>query len=338
MKPIIVTGGAGYIGSHVAKQLAQSDFLPICLDNLSTGYREAVKWGPLEVGDLQDKAFVSKVLTSYKPLAVMHFAASCYVNESEKKPYKYYKNNVLTTLNLLEAMKENHVKRLIFSSSCATYGTPTVVPIHEMVEQRPINTYGKTKLICEQMIHDASKSEGLQSVILRYFNAAGADLDEEIGESHNPETHLIPLILRALLEERPIQVFGSDYPTQDGTAVRDYVHVQDLATAHVQALLFLMESKESIICNLGLGKGYSIKQVITACEQILHKKACIELRERRAGDPAILVADASYARKKLGWEPALSDLSTLINSAAGWQRKLLAEKVTDLPIKAGCKV
>ncbi len=324
MQPVIVTGGAGYIGSHVAKELAQSNFVPVCLDNLSTGYQEAVKWGPLEVGDLNDNAFISKVLKNYEPLAVMHFAASCYVNESEENPYKYYKNNVLTTLNLLEAMKENHINRLIFSSSCATYGSPTVIPIHEGVDQRPINTYGKTKLMCEQMIQDAVRSEGLQSAILRYFNAAGADLEGEIGESHSPETHLIPLVLQALLEERPVQIFGSDYPTQDGTPVRDYVHVQDLAKAHVQALLFLLKSKESITCNLGQGKGYSIKEVITACEQILNRKAPIELQERRVGDPAVLVADAMYAQKKLGWKPVFSDLPNLIHSALNWQLKLMS--------------
>lgn len=322
MQTVLVTGGAGYIGSHVSKVLYQRGFFPACFDNLSTGHRASVKWGPLVVGDLRDKSAILKVCEKYNPFAVMHFAASCYVEESMKTPLKYYENNVMSTLNLLQVMEEFSIDKMIFSSSCATYGIPSKVPIKESALQQPINIYGRTKLICEQMITDWAKVFGFSAVILRYFNVAGADVEGEIGESHFPETHLIPLALRAILSEKPVIIYGNDYATPDGTAIRDYVHVLDLAEAHVRALQFLMKSGGIHAFNLGAGKGYSVQDIVSAAQRIIGKTADIAVRPRRAGDPPVLTADPSYAEAVLGWKPQFSELSLLLQTALNWQQTL----------------
>lgn len=321
-KPVLVTGGAGYIGSHTCKILAQSGFLPVTYDNLVYGHEWAVKWGPFIEGDLADKELLSKTIEDFKIHSVIHFAAYAYVGESMQEPDKYFRNNVINTLNLLEVLREKSIRNIVFSSTCATYGLPDTVPMDENHRQNPVNPYGESKLFIEKALHWHDVAYGLKSVVLRYFNAAGADPDTEIGEDHDPETHLIPLIIQSALGQRPhVEIFGTDYATADGTAIRDYIHVSDLADAHVRALQYLQNGSESIALNLGTGTGSSVREVITAVE----KNACcsVPFKEspRRAGDPPALVADAARAKQILGWEASYSDLNFLIKTALDWAKK-----------------
>ena len=319
---VLVAGGAGYIGAHACKALANAGFEPIVVDDLSSGHAEAVRWGPLVEFDLSDHAALPGVIADSGAKAVMHFAAFLNVGESVQMPAKYYANNVVNTLALLDAMRETDLETIVFSSSAATYGTPERMPMPEDHPQRPINPYGETKLAVERALHWYGQAYGLRWAALRYFNAAGADPDGEIGEAHDPEFHLIPLVLEAGLGKRPpVKVFGTDYPTPDGTAVRDYVHVTDLADAHVRALKHLLDGGDSIAANLGTGHGYSVRQVLDAAGAALGSPVPFEDAPRRAGDPPELVADPSLAMKTLGWSPAMSDLQSILETAAAWHRR-----------------
>ena len=272
-KTILVTGGAGYIGSHTCKALSHAGYTPVTYDNLVYGHRWAVKWGPLEIGDISDRDRLDEVIRVYQPEGVIHFAAYAYVGESVKKPAKYYRNNVAGTLTLLESMHANGVNKIVFSSSCATYGVPEKTPISEEEPQFPVNPYGASKLMVEQMLKDFDSAYGIHFFSLRYFNAAGADLDTEIGESHDPETHLIPLILDAAIgRSSHVQIYGNDYGTPDGTCIRDYIHVVDLANAHIYALDYLRAHNDSQVVNLGVGIGHSVKEVINTAELVTNKK------------------------------------------------------------------
>jgi UDP-arabinose 4-epimerase len=318
---ILVTGGAGYIGSHACKALALAGYLPVTYDNLATGHEWAVKWGPLERGDILDRGRLNGVIASYRPSAIMHFAAFAYVGESVSDPGKYYRNNVAGSLTLLEAARDHGIDQIVFSSTCATYGIPDRLPITEDTPQGPINPYGASKLMVERMLVDFGAAHGLRSIALRYFNAAGADPANEIGEAHDPETHLIPLVLDAASGRRPnITVFGTDYETSDGTCVRDYIHVTDLADAHLKALGSLVAGSSSAAYNLGSGKGFSVQAVIDAAERVAKLKVPVERGPRRHGDPAELVADSSKARVGLGWQPKLANLSEMIETAWAWHQ------------------
>ncbi|HLY63784.1 MAG TPA: UDP-glucose 4-epimerase GalE [Terriglobia bacterium] len=317
---VLVTGGAGYIGSHTAKALAASGFEPIVLDDFSTGHRWAAKWGKLIEGGLDNADFISQIIKEHRISAVIHFAASLLVGESMVQPQKYFWNNVVNTLRLLDAMLETGVKHIVFSSSAAVFGIPEKVPIPEDHPLRPINPYGETKVMTERAMHWYGSAYGLRSVALRYFNAAGADPQGEIGEYHHPETHLIPLVVQATLGKRSfVEVYGTDYATPDGTAIRDYIHVTDLAEAHVLALRYLMDGGESTAMNLGTSRGYSVREVIAAVERCAagHK---VPFRDapRRQGDPPSLVADARRAGKVLGWQPRFSDIDTIVETAWKW--------------------
>lgn len=326
MVAVLVTGGAGYIGSHTAKALARAGFEPIVLDNLSMGHRWAVKWGPLIEGDLSDEALLRDVIKKYKVQAVMHFAASAYVGESMTDPRRYFQNNVVNTLKLLEAQIEMGVGSIVFSSTCATYGVPHTPLIAEDHVQNPVNPYGESKLFVERALHWFGQAYGLRWVALRYFNAAGADLDGDIGELHEPETHLIPLVIEAALGLRPhVQVFGTDYDTPDGTAVRDYIHVTDLAGAHVRALQLSLSQDVSSALNLGTGNGYSVREVIKSVEEVSGRQVPFRDATRRPGDPAQLIADPRRANALLGWIPKHSDLETIVESAWKWFSSRLAE-------------
>ena len=316
---ILVTGGAGFIGSHACKALAAAGFRPVVFDNLSMGHRHAVKWGPLVVGDVGDAEALRRVFGDYSIAGVLHFAASAYVGESVGVPLRYYRNNVATTMTLLEVMVEAGVPPLVFSSSCATYGTPTEVPIPVSHEQRPINPYGWTKLMGEQMIRDAGHAHGLRSVILRYFNAAGADPDGDLCEEHDPETHLIPLAIDAALGRRPpLRIFGTDYPTPDGTCIRDYIHVSDLADAHVAALRELLGGGASRIRNLGTGRGHSVREVVEAVGRAAGMPVPTEMHPRRAGDPAELAAVADSGTSSGFRFPDLQEIvETAVRSRGG---------------------
>ena len=321
-KTIIVTGGAGYIGAHCCKALAVAGYRPIVVDNLVYGHREAVRWGPLEQGDIADGAFVDCVLACHRPAAVIHFAAYAYVGESVTDPGKYYRNTVAGTLSLLEAMHRAGMDKLVFSSTCATYGIPTSVPIREDSPQHPINPYGRTKLMVEQMLGDFQAAHGLNAIALRYFNAAGADPEGETGERHDPETHLIPLALDAVAGTGPaLTVNGDDYDTPDGTCVRDYIHVTDLADAHVRAMSRLLGGGSSDRINLGTGTGSSIREVLEAVSRIAGRGVPHSFGPRRPGDPPVLVADPSRAGKVLGWTPHHSDLETIVQTAWAWHRR-----------------
>jgi len=318
---ILVTGGAGYIGSHACKALAQAGYTPVTFDNLVYGHEWAVKWGPLEVGDIGDAERIRAVMREYKPLAVMHFAAYAYVGESVEDPAKYYHNNVTGTLTLLDAMRGEDIEKLVFSSTCATYGEPLHIPMREDHPQAPINPYGWTKLMIERAMQDYSMAYGLRGVALRYFNAAGADADREIGEDHDPETHLIPLVLQAAARRRrDITIFGDDYDSLDGTCIRDYIHVTDLADAHVKALDYLNHHDGFDAFNLGNGNGFSVKEVITTAEQVVGKHIPQRIAPRRAGDPPCLVGDAGRAREVLGWQPRYTDLATILRTAWEWEK------------------
>lgn len=326
---ILVTGGAGYIGSHACKALAHAGHQPIVRDNLSTGHREAVRWGPLVVGDIRDEVSLDEAFTEHRPELVMHFAALAYVGESVRSPADYYETNVTGSLRLLEAMRRHNVMRIVFSSSCATYGQPDRLPISETTPQRPINPYGFTKLAGERMLADYQRAYGLQWVALRYFNAAGADPDGELGEEHDPETHAIPLAIHSALGLRgPFQVFGSDYLTRDGSAVRDYVHVSDLANAHLLAIGHLARGGESRAFNLATGEGVSVLDIVRAASQATGRSVPIELSDRRPGDPEALYATGEQAREVLGWRPRYVGVDEMVETAAKWfMRNRAAEGV-----------
>ena len=321
-KTVLVTGGAGYIGSHACKALAQAGYSPITLDNLVYGHREAVRWGPLVEGDLADRALLASTLRRYAIEAVMHFAAFAYVGESMAKPELYFRNNVANSLGLIDVMREAGVRRFVFSSSCATYGVPESVPIREDMPQRPVNPYGESKLMVERMLHWQGVAHGLQHASLRYFNAAGADAEGETGEHHEPETHLIPLVLDVAAGRRAaIEVYGTDYPTPDGSAIRDYIHVSDLAAAHVLALKHLERGGASTALNLATGTGHSVREVIGAAERVTGRPIARREAPRRPGDPPALVADAARAGALLGWKPVQSDIDTIIATAWAWHRR-----------------
>lgn len=316
---ILVTGGAGYIGSHTCKALARVGYLPVTYDNLVYGHEWAVKWGPLERGDVQDRGRLAEVIARWRPRAAIHFAAYAYVGESVSDPAKYYDNNVNGTLSLLEALRGGGIDQLVFSSTCATYGVPERSPIEEDHAQDPVNPYGRSKHMIEQILRDYGHAYGLRSIALRYFNVAGADPDGELGEDHDPETHLIPLAIETALGRRDtLQIFGDDYPTPDGTAIRDYIHVVDLAAAHARALQLLERGGASIACNLGTGRGYSVREVVSAVERVTGRKVNAHIAPRRAGDPPALVAAPGRAHKLLNWQPICSDLNTIVWSATRW--------------------
>lgn len=319
MHNILVMGGAGYIGSHTVKHLAQSGYRCIVADNLVYGHREAVSVPDFEKADLLDKASLERVFDKYQIDAVVHFAAFTYVGESVENPQKYYQNNVEGTLNLLEVMLKHNVKKIVFSSTCATYGNPQYMPLDEKHVQNPINAYGRTKFFIEQIFNDYERAYRLKHIALRYFNAAGCSADGEIGESHNPETHLIPLVLKAIKGERDvIKVFGTDYDTPDGTCIRDYIHVEDLALAHRLALEKLDEFSGCI--NLGTGIGTSVKEIIEAAEKVTGKKCPVEYGERRAGDPAKLYAANTMAKEVLGWQPKYTKIEDIVATAWRWEQ------------------
>ena len=321
-KKILVTGGAGYIGSHTCKLLAHQGYEPVVFDNLVYGHEWAVKWGPFEKGDLLDKHRIAQVMSKYAPQAVIHFAAYAYVGESVEIPGKYYENNVYGTLNLLEAMRAADVRRIVFSSTCATYGIPTKIPIPEDHPQVPINPYGASKMMVERIIDDYEQAYGIRSVVLRYFNAAGADPDAEIGEDHDPETHLIPLILDVALGRREqVAIYGADYDTPDGTCIRDFIHVIDLGDAHLRALNHLHSNGKSLKLNLGNGHGSSVREVIDQAEKVTGRSINTMVAGRRSGDPPRLVGDATRARKSLGWEPKYGRLETILQHAWHWHQK-----------------
>jgi UDP-glucose 4-epimerase len=318
---VLVTGGAGYIGSHAVAALLEKGEQVVIIDNLYQGHKEAVLGGKLYVGDLRDAAFLAQVFQENEIDGVIHFAANSLVGESMKDPGKYYHNNVYGTLCLLDQMKKASVSRIIFSSTAATYGEPERVPIDEYDRTLPTNTYGETKLAMEKMIRWFDVAHGIKSVSLRYFNAAGAHESGRIGEDHSPETHLVPLVLQVALGQREyISVFGEDYPTEDGTCVRDYVHVSDLADAHILALERLRQDGESAVYNLGSGHGYSVKQVIEISREVTGHPIPVKYEARRAGDPAVLVASSDRARKELGWNPCRDQLETIISSSWNWHR------------------
>lgn len=325
---ILVTGGAGYIGSHCVLALLKEDFTVHIFDNFSTGHKETVetlkKYGTLTYseGDLQNKTDIKKVFENNKIDAVVHFAAFSQVGESVKNPQKYYQNNVCGTLNLLEAMLENDVKKIVFSSTAATYGEPVYTPIDENHPQLPINPYGQTKLMIERIMDDYDKAYGLKSVRLRYFNVAGADSDGRVGEWHTPETHLVPNILKSSFGDgKTFEMYGDDYDTKDGTCVRDYINVEDLAQAHILALKYLNNGGETNFFNLGTQEGTTVKEVFDVCEQVIGKSIPVKKMPRREGDPAILVADNTKAKNELGWEPKNS-FEHSVKTAYEWEIKL----------------
>jgi UDP-arabinose 4-epimerase len=319
MKTILVTGGAGFVGSHACKALARAGYLPVVFDNLEYGHEWAVKWGPLERGDLRNAHDLARVFTARRPWAVMHFAAYAYVGESVTAPAKYYDNNIGGTAKLVAACAAHGCGHFVFSSTCATYGVPARLPLTEESPQQPVNPYGYTKLVVERLLKDAEAAHGMRYVALRYFNAAGADPDGEIGESHTPETHLIPLVLLAAMGRRPqVKLFGNDYPTPDGTCVRDYVHVSDLAEAHVAAIEWLAAGKPSEAFNLGNGRGFSVAEVVKAAEKVTGRPVPAEMCARRPGDPPVLVSDSGKAHRRLGWTPKFPDLDDQIRHAWAW--------------------
>lgn len=326
-RTILVTGGAGYIGSHVCYLLKKQGWNPVCFDNFSTGHRWAVKYGPLVEGDLLNQIDIKQAIKDYKPLAVMHLASFIQVGESVKDPLKYYQNNVTGMINLLEAMKNENAPYLIFSSSAAVYGNPLTYPINEDHPCQPINPYGHTKLMAEQMLADCSKAYGIQSVSLRYFNAAGAYPEENLGEAHEPETHLIPLMIQAAQKDKELEafeIFGQDYETADGTCLRDYVHVIDLANAHLKALEYLKSGGKTLSLNLGSGKGTTNLEMIRLIEKLFTVKLSFDYAERRLGDPAKLVSSYKIAQDILGWCP-MYNVEDILKDAWQWHQKVINE-------------
>jgi UDP-arabinose 4-epimerase len=321
METVLVTGGAGFIGSHTCKALAAQGFLPVAFDDLSKGHAELVRWGPLEQGDILNSAHLDAAFAHHRPGAVIHFAALAYVGESALAPLSYYRVNVEGLVNVVEAMHRHGCGSIVFSSSCATYGIPDVLPITESAPQRPINPYGRSKLFGEQILGDArAAAPPLRIAMLRYFNAAGADPEGELSERHDPETHLIPLAIDAATGKGPpLQIFGTDYPTADGTCERDFIHVTDLAAAHVEALSHLNAESSSLTLNLGTGSATSVRTVIGTVERVTGRPVPLLAAARRPGDPPILVADASLARRAIGFKPRFSDLDTIV--ATAWRAR-----------------
>ena len=318
MQPILVTGGAGFIGSHTSKALATHGFHPIAFDNLSRGHRETVQWGPFVQGDILQPADLDRVFELYQPKSVIHFAALAYVGESVAQPLAYYQNNVSGLINVLDAMMRHSADTIVFSSSCATYGIPDTLPIAENARQQPISPYGQSKLMCEQILKHAAAAHNLRIALLRYFNACGADPDGELSERHDPETHLVPLAIDAASGRGPpLQIFGADYPTTDGTCERDFVHVSDLAAAHVAALRHI--GAETLTLNLGTGRAYSILEIVSGIERVTGRQVPVIHAGRRPGDPATLVADPSQAKRLLDFRPKYSDLETIIETT--WQSR-----------------
>lgn len=319
MASILVTGGAGYIGSHACKALAAAGHLPITFDNLSRGHADLVQWGPLVRGDILDPPALGDAFRRYQPTAVIHFAGLAYVGESFSEPARYYKTNVSGMVNLLEAMLGNGTNKIVFSSSCTTYGIPDSLPISENAQQRPISPYGRSKLMCEQILKDVASSHKLSFAIFRYFNACGADPSGKIAERHNPETHLIPLAIDAATGNgAPLQIFGADYATSDGTCERDFIHVSDLASAHVEAIGHL--GKTSFELNLGSGRAHSVLQVVAAIERVTGKTVPVTWGPRRPGDPPVLFSDPTFAQRVLHYRPQFSDIDTIIETA--WRSRL----------------
>lgn len=319
---ILVTGGAGYIGSHICKALAQAGYSPITLDNLSNGNQWAVRWGPLEKADIADPVKVAELIRQYNIESVIHCAAYAYVGESMRNPGKYFENNVSKSIKMLDTLIDNGVRHLVFSSSCAVYGIPESLPINEKTPKSPVNPYGESKLFIEKALEWYYRAHGMSSISLRYFNAAGADPDAEIGEWHDPETHLIPLVISAALGEREnFEIFGADHATRDGTAVRDFIHVTDLAEAHVLALKKLWAGSDNTCLNLGSGVGYSVRDIIDAVEKVCQSSVPTQNNLPRPGDPAVLVAQPDLAAQYLDWQPRYSDLETIIRTAWKWQVK-----------------
>ncbi len=320
MLKVLITGGAGYIGSHVVKALGEKGYDLLIVDNLSNGHREAVLYGKLAIGDIGDKEFIKKVVSEFAPDVVMHFSAFIEVGISVKEPLSFYKNNVIGTLNLLEVLIENKIDKFIFSSTAAVYGIPDNIPIPEEHRINPINPYGKTKAVIEKALEDFSRAYNFKYVSLRYFNASGADPSGKIGESHTPETHLIPLVLQtAKGEKETIRIYGTDYPTEDGTCIRDYIHVNDLADAHILAMEYLVKGGESDVFNCGYGYGYSVREVIETAKKITGKNFKVIEYKRREGDPPILVADSKKLKEKLNWKPKYDNLETIIKTAWNWE-------------------
>jgi UDP-glucose-4-epimerase GalE len=329
---VLVTGGAGYIGSHTAKVLAQSGFQPVVIDNLLRGHREAVQWGPLIEGDVGDRATLEKVFAQYPIQAVLHFAAYAYVGESMQSPDLYFRNNVLNSLNLLDTMRACGVGSMVFSSTCATYGDPLKIPISEDHIQQPVNPYGESKRMVERLLHWYGCAFGLRSVALRYFNAAGADPDGQIGEDHHPETHLIPLAISAAMGLiNALEIYGTDYQTPDGTAVRDYLHVTDLGEAHVAALRYLEAGGSSTAVNLGTGRGYSVREVTAMVERVSGQKVPVREVGRRPGDPPCLIADATKSAELMHWRPRHSSLQEIVQTAWDWKTKSLKNEAITRP-------
>jgi len=325
MASIIVTGGAGFIGSHVCKALAAAGFHPVAYDNLSRGNRAAVQFGPLEVGDINDTANLVDVMKRHQAVGVIHMAALAYVRESVLDPLAYYSNNVTGSTRLIAAMRDAGVKPIVFSSTCATYGEAREVPITEAHPTMPINPYGASKLMVERILADAEPAHGIRSVALRYFNAAGSDPDGQIGEWHAPETHVIPLCLMAARGEiEAFSLLGDDHATPDGTPLRDYIHVSDLADAHVLALKYLLDGGESRVMNLGVGRGYSVREVIAAVEKVTGLSVPVKVLDRHPADPPSLISDGQTAREVLGFSPRFPDLETMVSNAWSWRQKALA--------------
>jgi UDP-glucose-4-epimerase GalE len=326
---VIVAGGAGYIGSHMVRMLRDSGWRPVVVDNLATGYADAVRADEFRQGDIGDRAFMSEVIREFQPQVVMHFAASSLVGESMQHPAKYWRNNLLQTMSLLDTMLEHGVQQFIFSSTAATYGTPVQVPIPESHRTEPINPYGHSKLAVEHLLQDYSAAHGMRSISLRYFNAAGAHPDGSLGERHEPETHLIPLVLQVASGRRPfISRFGSQHATPDGSCVRDYIHVQDLCSAHLLALKALQAGAATNVYNLGNGLGHSVNQVIEAARRVTGHPIPMRDDPPRAGDPPSLVADAQRARSELGWTPQYEDIETIIAHAWLWEQRMQASAPT----------
>jgi len=319
--PILVTGGAGYIGSHVCKSLAAKGYLPVSYDDLSSGNENSVKWGPFEYGNVLDSQRLKEIFIKYNPSAVIHMAGFIAAGESVILPYKYYHNNSFGSLTLLNAMKEMRCGNIIFSSTAAVYGEPEKIPIDENEKTAPVNPYGASKLVVEWMLHDFQKSDSINFAALRYFNAAGADPDSETGCLHEKPNNLVPILMQVQAGIRDkFELYGTDYPSHDGTAVRDYIHVTDLAEAHVLALEYLLKHKKSLTLNLGTGRGYTVKEVVSATEKVTGKQVALENKPRRPGDVEKLVADSGKAYNVLKWKPILSDIESIVKTAWKWQQ------------------
>jgi len=319
---ILVTGGAGYIGSHTCKVLAEAGYIPITYDNLTTGNKWSVKWGPMIQGDLSDCGLVRKVIRKYSVCAVIHFAANAYVGESVVNPRKYFENNVSNTLHLLGAMLDTGINHIVFSSTCATYGIPERIPISENETQQPINPYGDSKLFIERVLQWYAEAYNLNWTALRYFNAAGADLEGEIGEHHDPETHLIPLVIQSAMGCRPeVEIYGMNHPTHDGTPIRDYIHVTDLAEAHVLALEYLQRGGKSGPLNLGTGYGHSVLEVLEAVKRVSGLNIPFRPDQKRPGDPPVLVANPSQAHQTINWIPKYQDIHIIVETAWKWHKE-----------------